>query len=196
MTRRRGNSSIERRKAVEILAVEGSSERIYLDRLVRLGNTDIAIRTIDCRGGDIKSVRHVCESMLKDRNREPGDFLGVVMDVDNTSKDEILKFIDWCEDRGIEIYISNPSFEVFLLMHFADVPSSISQHDLEDSLSRHLGRKYDKAKGINISDESVKAALTRADRVLPSKADSKDCLDRPGTTTIQQLVRKVSSRFK
>lgn len=196
MTRRRSNVPIERRKAVEVLAVEGSSEKTYFDSLVRLGDTDMAVRTVNCHGGDIKSVRHVCEYMLKDHEQKEGYFLGVVIDVDSTTKQEMLRFIKWCEERGIEAYISNPSFEVFLLMHYADVPSSISQHDLEDSLGRFQGRKYDKSKGIGITDDSVKAAIIRADRSLPSESDVRACLERPGTTTVHRLVMKIASRFK
>lgn len=196
MTRKRGNTSFQRRKALEILAVEGSSERIYFDRLLRLGDTDLVVRTINCHGGDLRSVRHVCESVLKDRNLMQGDYLGVVMDVDNTPHRDILEFIEWCEGRGIEVYISNPSFEVFLLMHFTNVPSGYSQHDLEDALGKQLGRRYDKAEGIVISDESVRAALGRADRTLPSKFGTDDCIDRPGTTTVHRLVRKIVSRYR
>ncbi len=196
MTRRRGNTSIERRRTLEILAVEGSSEKIYFDRLLRLGDTDIAVRTIDCHGGDLKSVRHVCNYMMEIRNTAHGDCLGVVIDVDNTPKKDLLEFVGWCENNGIEVYISNPSFEVYLLMHFANVPSGSSQHDLEDSLGRHLGKRYDKAQGISISDESVKTALGRAERALPSKMNTKDCIDRPGTTTVHRLVMKIASRFK
>ena len=133
---------------------------------------------------------------MKDTNRMPGDFLGVVIDMDNTTKKEMLEFMEWCEEREIETYISNPSFEVFLLMHFIDVPSGISQHDMEDLLGRLQGRRYDKAKGIGISDESVKAALARADKALPPKSDAADCLERPGTTTVHRLVRKIASRFE
>ncbi len=196
MTRRRDRSPFERRRSVEILAVEGSSEKIYFDSLVRLGNTDMAVRTVNCHGGDLKNVRRVCECLMKDTNRMPGDFLGVVIDMDNTTKKEMLEFMEWCEEREIETYISNPSFEVFLLMHFIDVPSGISQHDMEDLLGRLQGRRYDKAKGIGISDESVKAALARADKALPPKSDAADCLERPGTTTVHRLVRKIASRFE
>ncbi|WP_400209758.1 RloB family protein [Candidatus Methanarcanum hacksteinii] len=195
MTRRGGYLPDGRRKAMEILAVEGSSEKVYFDRLARLGVTDMAVRTVDCHGGDIKKVRRVCECMLDDRNRKQGDSLGVVIDVDNTSKDEMLRFLDWCEGRDIEVYISNPSFEVFLLMHFIDVPSSISQHDMEGSLGRLQGRRYEKACGISISEESVKAALTRADKALPSRSDTVTCLEHPGTTTVHRLVRKIASRY-
>lgn len=196
MTRRGCRVPIERRKAVEILVVEGSSEKVYFDSLVRLGDTDVAVRTVNCHGGDIKSVRHVCESMMEAGGRMQGDFIGVVIDVDNTTKDEMLGFIRWCEERKIEVYISNPSFEVFLLMHYTDVPSSISQHDMEDSLGRLQGRKYDKAKGIGISDGSVKAALARADKALPPKSEMISCLERPGTTTVYRLVRKIALRFE
>ncbi len=133
---------------------------------------------------------------MEDRNTMHDGDLGVVMDVDNTPKKDLLEFVGWCEKNGIEVYISNPSFEVYLLMHFANVPSSSSQHDLEDSLGRHLGKRYDKARGIGISDESVRAALGRAERALPSKLDIKDCIDRPGTTTVHRLVTKVASRFR
>ena len=196
MTRRKGNTSIERRKALEILAVEGSSEKIYFDGLLRLGDTDLLVRTINCHGGDIRGVRHVCECMLDERNPSNDDYLGVVMDVDNTPRKDILEFIEWCEKRGIEVYISNPSFEVFLLMHFTNVPSSLSQHDLEESLGRQLGRKYDKARSIRISDESVMAAIGRADRALPSKLGTRECIEHPGTTTVHRLVTKIASRFK
>lgn len=195
MTRKGGARSS--RRTAEILALEGASEKIYLDRLVRLGDTDLVVRTIDCHGGDLRNLRRICGTILDERERglRSEDFVGVVMDVDNTPKEEILGFIRWCRDRGIEVYLSNPSFEVFLLMHFSVVPGSLSQDGLEDSLSRHLGRRYDKARGIAISEDSVAAALRRADRALPDGSEE-GCLERPGTTTVHRLVRKIASRFQ
>ena len=97
---------------------------------------------------------------------------------------------------GIDLFVSNPSFEVFLLMHFQDVKGRMSQDDMEDALSRHLGRRYDKAKGIRIDEDMVRTDMGRADISISGKDDIATISSTPGTTNFQKLLSKISEQLR
>ncbi|MBO6084072.1 MAG: RloB domain-containing protein [Candidatus Methanomethylophilaceae archaeon] len=185
----RRSSVRPKRRNIQIVVTEGLSESIYLDRIKARFST-LPVHTVNASGGDVKKLRRECIKLMVDR--EPKDMLAVVTDMDEKTPEEIAEFNRWCLKNDIELYISNPSFEVFLLMHFQEVKGGMSQSDLEDAIMRHNGRKYDKARGINISDDSVDAALERAGRALRKENDTVGYVSKtPGTTTFHQLVLKI-----
>lgn len=184
---RHGNHTVQRR-VVEILVVEGTSEKIYFERLGKIA--DIPIHPIDCKGGDIPKIRRVCENELSKMRK--GDTFGIVMDVDNTPLADIREFDGWCKKKNIRLYISNPSYEVFLLMHYTDARSSLDQDSLEESLSHQIGTRYDKAKGIRLTKTMVSDAIHRGKRTIADPSTGlENCLSKPGTTMVHLLVERL-----
>ena len=190
----RRSSGRQRRKNVQIVVTEGLSEQIYLERIrARFG--DIPVHAVNASGGDIKKLKRECIKLI--REKEAWDMLAVVTDVDEKTADEIVKFDEWCKENLVELYISNPSFEVFLLMHYTDVKAWMSQEDLEEALTSHLGRRYDKSRGITVYEDSVKDAMNRAERSLPKDSDDVETVSRTrGTTNFHRLLSKISQRLK
>ena len=190
----RRSSGRQRRKNVQIVVTEGLSEQIYLERIrARFG--DIPVHAVNASGGDIKKLKRECIKLI--REKEAWDMLAVVTDVDEKTADEIVKFDEWCKENSVELYISNPSFEVFLLMHYTDVKAWMSQEDLEEALTSHLGRRYDKSRGITVYEDSVKDAMNRAERSLPKDSDDVETVSRTrGTTNFHRLLSKISQRLK
>ncbi len=188
MTRRRPQSCPASRKGVAVVVAEGVSEKVYLDR-IRSRFDGMPVRTVDARGGDMKRLVKECEKVLSDKGA--WDLVAVATDVDEKSPEDIAKLKAWCDDNGVELYLSNPSFEVFLLMHYEDAGGA-SQDDLESSLTRHLGRKYHKSRGIAVTDASVKAAVERGETSISGAGDPVGRIAvMPGTTNFQRLVRKI-----
>lgn len=188
----RKSKSVLQKRSVEVLVMEGASEKIYFDKMSK--RSDVTIRSIDCHGGDLKKIKHRCE--VESSKLRQGDSLCVVMDVDNTPSSDIRGFISWCGEKNISVYLSNPSFEVFLLMHYTDVSPQYDQHDLEDSISRFLGRKYEKARGITTTDSMVKDAVRRSAKSVSVDGCIADyCLDHPGSTMLHLLVKKLQPGF-
>ena len=189
---RRASGKIKR-KNIQIVVTEGLSEEIYLDRIrASCGNSDTHN---ECGWGDIVKLKKACSKAVSDREKR--DMLAVVTDMDEKSIGDIEELWEWCDYNGIELYVSNPSFEVFLLMHYQDVRGAMSQSDLEDAIGNHLGRRYDKAKGIPLDKKSVTDAIDRAERTLPRNADPiKGVAETRGTTNFHKLLMKISERLK
>jgi hypothetical protein len=176
-----------------IVVGEGKSEKIYFDK-IRSEFSDLNIHTSDAKGGDIPKIKRAV-GREKEYFRK-GDTLAIVLDVDRKTPEEIEAFIKWCHEQGVEVYISNPSFEAYLLMHYQNVSGSLTQKDLEDALTLKLGYKYDKGQGIPLDEEKIKDAVSRAQKALPDKQlDTLSSYRRPGTTTVHKLVRKLATKI-
>jgi hypothetical protein len=166
---------------VYIIVGEGTSETLYFDKISRIF-PGASVHTCDAKGGDLRSMRQaVSREALRSGK---SDHIAAVMDIDEKTPAQIGEFDRWCRERGVNLYVSNPSFEVYLLMHYRNVPSSLTQKDLEEALSVSTGRRYDKGRGIHISEEAVTEALLRAEASLSDSATAEDVATRPGTTTV------------
>ena len=114
------------------------------------------------------------------------------MDADRSSPEELLDFKQWCDKRSVALFISNPSFEVWLLMHFEDVSSGMDQKDLEHALDRNLERKYKKSKGIHPNKAMILEAVRRAESKIPGNVDVLSyVLEHPGTTMVHLLFKGI-----
>ncbi|MBE6519918.1 MAG: RloB domain-containing protein [Thermoplasmata archaeon] len=174
---------------VYVIIGEGASETLYFDMMSRIF-PGVSVQTCDAKGGDLRSMK---QAVSREASRSgKNDRIAVVMDVDEKTPVQIGEFDRWCQDRGVDLYVSNPSFEVYLLMHYRSVHSSLTQKDLEEALSVSTGRRYDKGRGIRISEETVMEALRRAEDSLPDSGTAVDVAMRPGTTTVHKLVMKIA----
>ena len=178
------------RRTVQIVISEGLSELIYLNTL-RAKFEGMPINKVNARGGDIKRLKKECEKLIAEKDER--DMIAVVMDMDEKDSGTVLDFERWCSERNIELYVSNPSFEVFLLMHFEDVKGNLSQTDLEEALSRHMGRKYEKSRGIKFTNQSFEEAVARAKKSVQGKnSPVRKVSVTKGTTNIHLLACKIA----
>lgn len=79
-------------------------------------------------GIDLEYRKH-----LSDLKSE-GTYFGVVLDRDEKSrpKELLSRCVKRCEEKGYHLFLSNPCFEFFLLLHVCDVKNTFSQQELED----------------------------------------------------------------
>lgn len=177
-----------------IIVGEGRSEKIYFDR-IRSDYSNLLIHTADSKGGDIDRIKKGVNCEMSSFKK--GDSVYVVMDMDTKTAKEIAEFDEWCSKKGVELHLFNPSFEVFLLMHYDDVSGSLSQEDLEQSITNHIGRKYDKGRGISLDEAMICDAVLRASKALPEKHSTvKDVALKPGTTTVHKLVKELADKLR
>ena len=66
--------------------------------------------------------------------KSEGTYFCVVLDRDekSRSKDMLSRCVKRCEEKGYHLFLSNPCFEFFLLLHVCDVKNTFSQQELED----------------------------------------------------------------
>jgi hypothetical protein len=69
--------------------------------------------------------------------------------------------IKMAQDNGLELAISNPSFELWLLLHFRDNPGAQHRDGLRRMLMKHIP-KYDKTVDFDDYVESYRVAHRRA----------------------------------
>ncbi len=189
MTGRGMSRTRSKRNRINIIIGEGESDGNYFQDVGRLFDTD-RINRIDAKGRSFEYIKNRCRSELKDMS--PDDYLAIVIDVDQNTPEAIMELEHWCSNNNIGLYVSNPSFEVFLLMHFRNVSPNWTQDDLERELSDSLGRHYHKTDGIRPTKESVNDAIKRSEETLPKKGNElENVLQQPGRTNAHRLIQKL-----
>ena len=172
---------------VWVAVCEGDSEATYMDGLRRF-TPGVTFRTRNARGGDIGNIWKEARMVLNDG---PG---AVIMDTDRSGADALRELRSWCDRRGVMLLVSNPSFEVWLLMHFQDVSPSMDQRDLEHALTEHLGRRYEKRRGIRPDRAMISDAAERSRARIGSAGDPfEHVLSNPGTSTMHLLLDAARS---
>jgi hypothetical protein len=126
-----------------------------------------------------------------------GDSFWIVCDCDHWVESShirnLTQVLRECRQKSIQVALSNPCFDLWLLLHFADFPpdDTLTCDEVADLLRAAAG-SYDKTKVYNlkIDDEKVAAAVKRAADKHPSP---EEIPTRPQTAVhliIQSLVAK------
>lgn len=91
-------------------------------------------------------------------------------------------------DNGIELAISNPCFELWLWLHFADQPGMRHRHDLQSMMKQHVPN-YDKHVDYSDYAAGYEPAVQRASRL---EEDAKlDDEGRNPTTGVWRLTESI-----
>ena len=92
-------------------------------------------------------------------------------------------------DNGIELAISNPCFELWLLLHFRDGPG-MQHRDKIKELLVHYVQGYDKNVKFSEFSAGYQQAVTRAKR-LDNSAESDGNAGRNPTTGVYRLTEII-----
>lgn len=172
-----------------VIAAEGRITE--LQYFAQLENANVHIKCL--RKGNKNSPRQVLNRMrehLRNEGLRASDQAWIVIDADQWSDDDIRALHEWTcgsENRGLAV--SNPKFELWLLLHFEDARGVATAGDCDRRLRRHLP---DYAKTIDRSKfprDSVRSAIARArakDTVPPT-----DWPHNPPGTTVYRVVERV-----
>ena len=180
-----------------LILTEGASEVEYFSRF-RGRNNNISIVPIQAKKHDSKNLIPYCASKAHEYGIDfgNGDTVSVVIDVDDRSADELRDVETQCMKRGFRLYLSNRSFECWLILHFKKLTKPMNQEELETFLSGCIGRKYRKSEGIskNIGDAEIKSAIARAEELVEDGEEcSEVCYTQNPSTTVHHLVKKLIS---
>ena len=127
------------------------------------------------------------EQLVKHAHRVHGDYDEVWCVVD-TDEFDIAKAAKVADQLGVLLAVSNPCFELWLLLHFTDHQGrSASYRELLPKLTRHVPG-YDKCRlDFGRFDVGVAEAVERGERLDPSGRDH----GRNPSTGVWKLVREV-----
>ena len=177
---------------VMLIVVEGRSEKTYFERF-RTPESKIAVRIHESGNRTARGMTEKCIGLIERSglDTETNDVIAV-FDADRSSPEEIEEAARSCSENGIQMYISNPSFEFWLLLHFEDNTATYIQDELEKRLEKHIGAKYKKSEGINkhITDENIKKAVVRSKKLLPD-GDPCKCKGTVPSTCLHILVERL-----
>jgi len=132
----------------------------------------------------------------KRKNEEFTD-VWVVFDKDEFTNEDFQKAIRLAEKYGMSAAYSNPSFELWYLLHFEYRDSAIDRKTCIEALSKQLGKRYDK-KSVTMRDELLlreQDAIERAQKLHQSYHTHNPAQDNP-CTTVYQLVKELNKHSR
>ena len=197
MTRRFGGRSQSR---TMFILTEGESEVRYFG-MFKGRDHHVAIVPIVAKRHDSKNLVHFCASKVMERGIETdnGDTVSIVIDMDQRSPSEIEDIELQCKEYGFNLYLSNRSFEYWLVLHFSNWTKASTQDELEQELSKHLGYRYIKSEGITgkVESSNIDLAIEFAEaRISDQSKRNEICSRLDPSTTVHFLVKDIRVKIK
>lgn len=189
-------SGVLRDASLIIIASEDKfAVKQYFDRFKLTKVQFIVLETQDCNS----SPEHVMERLInykKERDFGDGDEFWLVCDCDHRLESNHIKnltqVLQECKKQNIRVALSNPCFDLWLLLHFADFPKdqNLSCAQIGELIREQVG-SYNKGKIYNlpIGNSHVHAAVKRAHAQSQLK-DIPSSLQTSVHLIIEDLIKK------
>jgi hypothetical protein len=119
------------------------------------------------------SPDHVAERLdnyKKEYDAQAGDSFWIVIDIDHWPKKALANVAKLSHQKGYGFAASNSCFELWLLLHFADVPRNWIQQgctskNLRDKLAERFGGYNKKIKPAWFDESKIQTAIARAKKL-------------------------------
>ncbi|HTU18492.1 MAG TPA: RloB family protein [Gemmataceae bacterium] len=162
-------------------------------------STKIQFKVLETEDGK-SAPEHVLDRLddyMKEFDIGEGDEFWLVSDcdhwIDRGHIKNLLRAMQECRQKGIQVAVSNPCLELWLLLHFVDFPPdhTLSCAEIVKRIRNAVG-SYDKTRVFNlpIDDERVKSAVKRSAGNTPP---SSDIPDRP-YTVVHRIIEHLLDR--
>ena len=186
-------------KPVILIVTEGeATEPEYLDGFARATkNSRVRIKVVGGVGVPKTIVESAKELRIEAEEEARGakddnlcyDEVWCVFDFDDHPN--ILDAKQMARDNGIELAMSNPCFELWLWLHFADQPGMQHRHHLQRMMKQHIP-EYDGRVDYSDYAAGYEAAYGRASR-LDKDAKAANEEGRNPTTGVWRLTESIRS---
>lgn len=162
-------------------------------------STRIQFRVLETDDGK-SSPQYVMERLaqfIDEYNFGEGDQFWLVCDTDHWIEpnhiQKLREVLRLCNQKEINVALSNPCFDLWLLLHFTEKPteSSLSCQDIEHRLRTTVGQ-YQKTKVYNlpIKMQHVRDAIRRSSADSPRNSDLPDALQTDVYLIIEDLIAR------
>lgn len=191
MKRLRREQEFRDQKKIFWISTEGArSEPIYFKRIQELRN-EIVVKLVKTNDrSDPESVLRQLKQKLKENRLRELDQAWLVVDRDNWSETQINILVEWASKKAnYGLAISNPKFELWLVMHFEKGKKIHSSQDCNDRLERYIPGYNKKFDPKLFTIDRINQAISHA-----KQRDCPPCTDwpqNPGTTTVYRLIQKL-----
>lgn len=206
MSRRRPAHPRRTRARILIQCEGRDTEPNYLRGVRALPEVDKAF-VVDVksgRGGDARAVvkAAIDASKKAEDEDEKYDNVWCVLDVEDTSRtDALTEALTLARREGIRVFLSNPSFEVWLLAHFERTTrhfadsGAVEAHLQHAHWRQHFHCDYDKADSQLYDKLAARMndAVENAEWTLTHGADGRTCRERNSSTEVGQLIVRLRS---
>jgi hypothetical protein len=193
---RRRKAQLEPRPRLLIICEGKVTEPSYFKGLIQAEQIRLIEVVVDNEGGTPKTLVERAVSRIKASKRQAKgardqnlkyDEIWCVFDVDEHPK--LMDALQQAKAQGISITISNPCFELWLLLHFTYHSAWIDRHAVQNACREHL-KDFDKY--INFSEVSnyIEVAILRAEQ-LEKWQETRGCSGENPSTTVHRLVQHI-----
>lgn len=195
MGKRRNNTLVRRTgqrpyRPVCWVSTEGTTERDYF-RMAVFKDTRASVKYPK----DVHPSRRNPAAVLKRLQKEigseglrKGDEAWIVVDMDNY-EGELGVLLAWCDKHpGYHLAVSNPKFELFLVMHYEKANGCTTAAKVDDVLKRYMSGYDKRLTPTQFSLEEVKNAVENA---RAKRAACTSELPGPGMTDAFKLVESL-----
>lgn len=195
LVRRPNYKKREEAKRFKIITNGTKTEAGYFVRLNRLSTDNIEVETK--KGFSLDEMLKSAQKIIA-KSDGGYDEVCIVLDIDeqmDTKKEKarLKKFIENAKDAGVPVYMSNESFEIWLLSHKITVPKSASKREIATKLALKEGLLDGERRKEVVEEEitigSVKHALMETSRLR--KEYGEDITKSKPMTDVDLLVSRV-----
>ena len=193
-----GRSNYERReeaKRFKVITNGTKTEVGYFIRLNRLSIDNIEVETK--KGFSLDEMLELAQKIIA-RSNGGYDEVCIVLDIDgqmDTKKEKIKlnKFIEDAKNAKVPVYLSNESFEIWLLSHKITVPKNASKREIATKLALEEGLLDGERRKQVVEEEITVRSIARAlvEALRLRKEYGNDITKSKPTTDVDLLVRKI-----
>ena len=173
------------------VSAEGQTEKDYL-RMAVFRDAPVSVRfPKDIHPGrrNPSQVLKRFEKAMREEDFRRGDEAWVVVDVDEWDESEFAELLAWAEsDPRHHLAISNPKFELFLVMHFEKGNGCTTSSNVDAALRRHMPGYDKRLRRGQFSAGQVRAAAANA---RAKRAGCASDIPDPGMTDVYLLVESL-----
>lgn len=173
------------------VSAEGTTEHDYLSMAAfKDASTPVRFpKNIHPNRHNPAAVLKRFKKALRENDFCAGDEAWLVVDVDEWSEAEFNELLAWeaVDDRH-HLAVSNPKFELFLVMHFEKANGCTTPEKVDATLKKHWPRYAKRVSPTWFSAEQVRGAIENA---KAKRASCRAALPAPGMTDVYLLVDKL-----
>lgn len=173
------------------VSAEGQTEKDYL-RMDVFKNSLVSVKFPKDIHPDRRNPAAVLRRFQKAMRTEDfrkGDEAWVVVDIDTWKEEEFVELLAWMKgDSRHHLAVSNPKFELFLVMHFERGNGCTTPQKVDATLKRYWPRYDKRVSATRFSRDEVKAATENAHM---KRKGCEDAIPASGMTDVHLLVERL-----
>ena len=173
------------------VSTEGTTERDYLQMEVFKGSAKAVKfpQNVHPNRHNPAAVLKRFEKALRENDFRKSDEAWLVIDIDEWDGSEIAALLEWeTRDPRHHLAVSNPKFELFLLMHYEKANGCTTPEKVDVALRKYWPGYDKRISRTHFSGDQIGQAVENA---KSKRASCKEALPAAGMTDVYKLVERL-----